>query len=152
MFQNRKHDRIKVALNELRRGEGLSQSREDYVKFIYEHSTNGGAASNKMIAQGLQVAPPSVSEMIHKLANEGLVSYRPYYGANLTEAGESMAKDLLRKHEIWEYFLEHKLDYTKEEVHELAEILEHSTPLDLADRLAKFIEYPIDQEFHSKGS
>lgn len=141
MFHNKKRDRIKVALNELRRGEGLSQSREDYVKFIYEHS-EGDAVSNKMIAQGLQVAPPSVSEMIHKLANEGLVSYRPYYGANLTEAGERMAEDLIRKHEIWEYFLEHKLNYSKEEVHDLAEILEHSTPLDLADRLADFIEYP----------
>lgn len=128
-------------MNELRRGEGLSQSREDYVKFIYEHS-EGDAVSNKMIAQGLQVAPPSVSEMIHKLANEGLVSYRPYYGANLTEAGERMAEELIRKHEIWEYFLEHKLNYSKEEVHDLAEILEHSTPLDLADRLADFIEYP----------
>lgn len=141
MFHNKKRDRIKVALNELRRGEGLSQSREDYVKFIYEHS-EGDAVSNKMIAQGLQVAPPSVSEMIHKLANEGLVSYRPYYGANLTEAGERMAEELIRKHEIWEYFLEHKLNYSKEEVHDLAEILEHSTPLDLADRLADFIEYP----------
>lgn len=128
-------------MNESRRGEGLSQSREDYVKFIYEHSS-GDSVSNKMIARGLQVAPPSVSEMIHKLANEGLVNYRPYYGAKLTEAGENMARELIRKHEIWEYFLEHKLNYTKEEVHDLAEILEHSTPLDLADRLAEFIEYP----------
>lgn len=133
---------MKVALNELRRGEGLSQSREDYVKFIYEHS-GGNAVSNKIIAQGLHVAPPSVSEMIHKLANEGLVSYRPYYGANLTDDGVSMAKELIRKHEIWEYFLEHKLNYTKDEVHDLAEILEHSTPLDLADRLADFIDYPV---------
>ena len=141
MFHNKKHDRIKVALNELRRGEGVSQSREDYVKFIYEHS-KGLSISNKIIAQGLKVAPPSVSEMIHKLANEGLVNYRPYYGADLTQAGEVMARDLIRKHEIWEYFLEHKLNYTKTEVHDLAEILEHSTPLDLADRLAEFIEYP----------
>ncbi len=111
------------------------------MKFIFEHA-QGQSVSNKMIAQGLQVAPPSVSEMIHKLAQEGLVTYRPYYGAVLTVSGEAMAKELIRKHEIWEHFLEHKLHYTKEEVHDLAEILEHSTPLDLADRLAEFIEYP----------
>ena len=119
----------------------MSQSREDYVKFIYEHG-EGLAVSNKTIAQGLNVAPPSVSEMIHKLAKEGLVDYRPYHGGSLTPTGVQMAEDLIRKHEIWEYFLEHKLNYTKDEVHELAEILEHSTPLDLADRLATFIEYP----------
>lgn len=119
----------------------MSQSREDYVKFIYEHTGNH-PVSNKIIAQGLSVAPPSVSEMIHKLANEGLVNYRPYYGAHLTDTGERMAKELIRKHEIWEYFLEHKLNYTKQEVHELAEVLEHATPLDLADRLADFIKYP----------
>lgn len=124
-------------------GKIMSQSREDYVKFIYEHG-NGHTVSNKMIAQGLGVAPPSVSEMIHKLADEGLVAYRPYYGGVLTESGRQMAEDLIRKHEIWEYFLEHKLNYNKQEVHELAELLEHTTPLDLADRLAEYIEYPFD--------
>ncbi|UUX34489.1 metal-dependent transcriptional regulator [Fundicoccus culcitae] len=118
----------------------MSQSREDYVKFIYEHG-KGEYVSNKEIAKGLGVAPPSVSEMISKLSVEGLVEYKPYHGGVLTESGERMAVDLIRKHEIWEYFLETKLQYSKDEVHELAEILEHATPLDLADRLARFIDY-----------
>lgn len=122
-------------------GDEVSQSREDYIKFIYEAS-KGDLVSNKEIASGLCVAPPSVSEMIHKLATEGLVEYHPYQGGRLTEEGTKMAQELIRKHEIWEYFLEHKLHYTSQEVHELAEILEHATPTDLANRLARYIDYP----------
>lgn len=119
----------------------MSQSREDYIKFIYENG-NGEVMSNKQIATGLQVAPPSVSEMMAKLHQDGLVDYRPYRGSILTRKGQDMARDLIRKHEIWEYFLEHKLNYTREEVHELAEILEHAIPTEFADRLAHYIQYP----------
>lgn len=118
----------------------MSESREDYIKFIHENS-DGQFVSNKMIAQGLEVAPPSVSEMIYKLAGDGLVEYEPYRGCLLTDRGKQMAVDLVRKHLIWEYFLEHSLGYTKEEVHELAEGLEHVTPTHLADRLSKYINY-----------
>ncbi|MGX7099689.1 metal-dependent transcriptional regulator [Globicatella sanguinis] len=119
----------------------MSQSREDYVKFIYENGSSQ-LVSNKMIAKGLKVSAPSVSEMIVKLAAEGLLEYQPYQGAELTSKGIEMARNLIRKHEIWEYFLERELGYTKEEVHDLAEVLEHSTPNELADRLAKYIQYP----------
>ena len=60
----------------------------------------------------------------------------------LTPQGQKLAIELVRKHEIWEYFLEHKLGYTKTEVHELAELLEHATSTDLANRLAAYIQYP----------
>lgn len=119
----------------------MSQSKEDYVKFIYE-AGQGQTVSNKEIAAGLNIAPPSVSEMISKLSAEGLVEYKPYHGGKLTEKGLAMAKEIIRKHEIWEYFLEHKLHYNTIEVHELAEVLEHVTPVDLADRLADYISYP----------
>ncbi|WP_124057698.1 metal-dependent transcriptional regulator [Vaginisenegalia massiliensis] len=119
----------------------MSQSREDYVKFIYETGLEETVA-NKVIANGLKVAPPSVSEMLSKLALEQLVEYKPYHGAKLTDKGLIMAKDLLRRHEIWEYFLEKKLGYQADQVHELAEVLEHSTPSELADRIATYIEYP----------
>ena len=118
-----------------------SQSREDYIKFIHE-AGQGEHVPNKVIAQGLGVAPPSVSEMITKLSQEGLVDYRPYFGVVLTQLGLEMAQELVRKHEIWEYFLEHKLNYSKSEVHDLAELLEHATPTDLANRLADYIDYP----------
>lgn len=119
----------------------MSQSREDYIKFIYEQQESQ-AVSNKQIAKGLGIAPPSVSEMIHKLGSEDLVNYIPYKGATLTEKGRQMAKDLIRKHEIWEYFLAQKLGYNQQQVHDIAEILEHVTPIDLANRLAKFIDFP----------
>lgn len=127
----------------------MSQSREDYVKFIYEYG-DGEPVPNKAIAAGLGVSPPSVSEMIHKLANEALVSYRPYHGGTLTPAGIEMAEELIRKHEIWEFFLEHKLNYNKQEVHELAELLEHTTPIDLANRLARYIDYPENLDLNKE--
>lgn len=120
----------------------MSQSREDYIKYIYEHSQNDQLVSNKMIAQGLKISAPSVSEMIAKLAAENLVAYTPYQGMELTDSGRQMAQDLIRKHEIWEYFLAKELNYNQVEVHELAEVLEHATPDDLADRLAVYINYP----------
>lgn len=122
----------------------MSQSREDYVKFMFEH---GGeeAITNKMIADGLNVSPASVSEMMQKLAREGLVKTQRYRGSELTESGYQMAQELVRIHEIWEYFLEQKLGYSKEEVHNFAEVLEHATPIELADRLARFIEFPENQ-------
>ena len=79
-----------------------SQSQEDYLKFIHE-AGHGQYVSNKEIATGLNVAPPSVSEMITKLAQEGLVAYKPYSGAMLTPQGKKLAIELVRKHEIWEY-------------------------------------------------
>lgn len=119
----------------------MSQSKEDYLKFIYEHSQDS-LLLNKEIAAGLGIAPPSVSEMMAKLTAEGLVEYKAYHGGKLTPLGEAHARDILRKHEIWEYFLAHKLGYGPREVHELAEVLEHVTPADLADRLAQYINFP----------
>lgn len=119
----------------------MSQSREDYVKFMYEQAGDE-SISNKTIADGLEVSPASVSEMINKLAKEGLVINERYRGSALTPKGHQMAQEMVRKHEIWEYFLQNRLGYTKEEVHEFAEVLEHVTPKDLADRLAIYIEYP----------
>lgn len=126
-------------------GECMSQSREDYIKYIFENGQND-LVSNKNIANGLSVSAPSVSEMIGKLAQEGLVKYEPYQGASLTEKGITMARELIRKHEIWEYFLEKELGYSKEEVHEIAEVLEHSTPTELANRLANYIDYPDSED------
>lgn len=119
----------------------MSQSKEDYVKFIFE-TGQGSTVSNKEIAKGLNIAPPSVSEMITKLSAEGFVEYKPYHGGRLTPLGVELARKIIRKHEIWEFFLQQKLHYNKEEVHNLAEVLEHVTPDDLADRLAKYINYP----------
>lgn len=118
----------------------MSQSREDYIKFIYEKGKDL-PVSNKEIAQGLNVSPPSVSEMVSKLAKEGLLIHTPYQGGRLTPEGKAMALDIIRKHEIWEHFLVKKLAYPQDQVHDLAEILEHATPTHLAERLARFIDF-----------
>lgn len=123
----------------------MSQSREDYIKYIYKYiyeKEQAPLVSNKMIADALGISAPSVSEMVGKLAQEELVIYTRYQGVALTDSGVEMAKNLLRKHRIWEYFLEKELGYTKDEVHDMAEILEHSTPTELANRLAVYIDYP----------
>lgn len=122
----------------------MSQSREDYIKFIYEARTEEPLA-NKIISQGLGVSPASVTEMIDRLAQEDLVERIPYHGVLLTPQGEEMGRDLVRKHEIWEFFLESRLGYTAEEVHVMAELLEHVTTTDLSDRLAKYIDFPEDK-------
>ena len=121
----------------------MSQSREDYLKFILEQGPLE-TVPNKVIAMGLGIAPPSVSEMMGKLSQEGLVEYIPYRGAKLTEMGLIQAENLIRKHEIWEYFLSERLGYSEKKVHDLAELLEHVTPDDLADRLADYISFPED--------
>lgn len=135
------HDKIIIVYFAGLGGVVVSQSKEDYLKFIYEHSQDS-LLSNKEIAAGLGIAPPSVSEMMAKLTAEGLVEYKPYHGGKLTQVGAERARDILRKHEIWEYFLQHKLGYSASQVHDLAEVLEHVTPADLADRLAQFIDFP----------
>lgn len=119
----------------------MSQSREDYIKFIHECG-NGDFVSNKEIAEGLAVSRPSVSEMLVKLAGEDLVVYKPYQGVKLTPTGTMQALDLIRKHEIWEYFLQKMLHYERNEVHAIAELLEHSTDMELANRLAQLIKFP----------
>lgn len=91
----------------------MSQSREDYVKFMYEQAGDE-SISNKTIAEGLEVSPASVSEMINKLAKEGLVINERYRGSALTPKGHQMAQEMVRKHEIWEYFLQNRLGYTKQ--------------------------------------
>lgn len=120
----------------------MSQSQDDYLKFVYENLPQEGYVSNKMLAQGLDIAPASVSEMVKRLDEAGLLLYQPYYGVQLTPKGLERAQALVRKHEIWEYFLESKLGYEKEEVHDLAEVLEHWTTPELAERLAKYIDFP----------
>ncbi len=125
----------------MRGGNQVSQSQEDYIKFIYENN-DGDFVDNKRISQGLNLAPPSVSEMMHRLQTQDLVDYVPYRGVKLTAKGTKLAEELIRKHLIWEYFLSQKLKYTDEEVHVLAEVLEHVTPIDLANRLADYIDFP----------
>ena len=121
----------------------LSNSEENHLKAIYsltENSTKG--ASTNAIAKRLTTKASSVTDMIKKLADKGLVMYKPYYGASLTGTGLSAALKVVRKHRLWETFLFKKLHFESDEVHEIAEQLEHIRSPKLTERLDEFLDFP----------
>ena len=120
----------------------MTPNKEDYVKAIYTLGGTEELISNKQIAEALQVSPASVTEMLGKLKNEGLIHYEAYKGSRLTAQGTQVAMSLVRGHRLWEVFLIDHLNYSWSEAHEDAELLEHITPLRLVSRLDTFLNYP----------
>lgn len=116
--------------------------KEDYLKIIFELGGSHKKVSNKEISLGLGIAAGSVTEMISKLADEGLVVHEPYAGISLTAKGQKYAAELVRKHRLWETFLVDKLNYNFADVHPEAEVLEHQTSDRLASALDKFLGHP----------
>ncbi len=121
----------------------LYQAEENYIKIIYKIETQSGSeASTNTIAEAAQTKAASVSDMLRKLAQKGLINYVKYQGVTLTEEGKRQALSIIRKHRLWEVFLVNKLGYKWDEIHELAEQLEHIQSNDLIERLDAFLEYP----------
>ena len=120
----------------------MTPNREDYLKLILELGGDENSVSNKQIVSGLGVSAASVSEMISKLVKEGLVQHSPYKGAQLTEDGLKKASALIRKHRLWEVFLVEHLNFTWNEVHDDAEVLEHVTSSHLAKQLEEYLNHP----------
>ncbi len=119
-----------------------SSAVEDYLKTIYHLSRNTEAAGTTSIAERLNVAAGSVTGMLKRLAERGLVEHVPYYGARLTAEGEGEAVRLIRRHRVLELFLVQLLGYTWDRVHEEAERLEHAVTDELIDRLAAVLGEP----------
>lgn len=120
-----------------------SKSEEDYLKAIYSLSVSfDGVVSTNAIADSLDTKASSVTDMIKKLANKKLVNYKKYHGVSLTEDGRKAAVHIIRKHRLWEVFLVEKLKFSWDEVHDIAEQLEHIRSLDLVERLDKFLDFP----------
>ncbi|RKN82571.1 metal-dependent transcriptional regulator [Ulvibacterium marinum] len=121
----------------------MTLSEEDYIKAIY-HLGKGErtSVSTNAIAEQMETKPSSVTDMIKKLSEKGLVNYKKYKGVSLTEFGTKTALTLVRKHRLWEVFLVEKLDFSWDEVHEVAEQLEHVKSEKLVDRLDKHLGYP----------
>ena len=115
---------------------------EDYLKAIYQLSEAGGAVSTSAIAERLGIAAGSVTGMIKRLAEAGLVEHTPYYGARLTEEGVGNAIRTIRRHRVLERFLVDVLGYTWDRVHEEAERLEHAVTDELIDRMASVLGEP----------
>jgi DtxR family Mn-dependent transcriptional regulator len=116
---------------------------EDYLKAIYSIELAGGAAATNDIAQRLSIAPASVSGMVRRLADQGLLSYEKYRGVQLTAAGRQAALRTIRRHRVIEAYLVRALGYSWEEVHEEAERLEHAASEALIDRMAAAIGEPL---------
>jgi DtxR family transcriptional regulator, Mn-dependent transcriptional regulator len=115
---------------------------EDYLKAIYELERATGTASTNEIARRLEIAPPSVSWMVRRLAEQGLLEYERYRGVRLTESGQRAALRILRRHRIIETFLVRVLDYPWDLVHAEAERLEHAASDALVDRMAAVLDDP----------
>jgi len=120
-----------------------SYTEENYIKAIYKLSASGLQEVNtNAIAEALDTKAASVTDMLRKLSGKGIVNYVKYKGVSLTEAGERVALQIIRKHRLWETFLVEKLRFNWDEVHEVAEELEHISSTLLTKRLDEFLGYP----------
>ncbi len=123
----------------------LSITEENYIKHILsldlESSSNLGVGTNEL-ALSLSVKPSSVNVMLKKLREKALIEYEKYGKIQLTEKGRLFGMTIIRKHRLWETFLYQKLDFTWDEVHEVAEQLEHIQSVKLVEKLDKFLGFP----------
>lgn len=120
----------------------LSRSVEDYLKAIYSLVERGEPASTSSIAALLDVQPASVSGMVKRLAETGLVKHVPYKGVRLTGKGSREALRIVRRHRVLESYLAARLGYSWDDIHEEAERLEHAASDKLIDRMAEALQDP----------
>lgn len=123
----------------------VSQTEENYLKALF-HLTNEiqdkTEAGTNELADALDVTPATTNNMLKKLKEKKLVAYEKYGKITLTKEGRSLAVEIVRKHRLWETFLYEKLNFTWDEVHEVAEQLEHIKSAKLVEQLEKFLDYP----------
>ncbi|MGV3547784.1 MAG: metal-dependent transcriptional regulator [Pedobacter sp.] len=119
-----------------------SYTEENYLKIIYHLSEISNPVLTNAIAERIQTKAASVTDMIKKLSEKELVNYVKYQGVTLTEKGKLTAINIVRKHRLWEVFLVDKLNFKWDEVHEVAEELEHIQSNLLIERLDAFLDFP----------
>ena len=123
----------------------MTFSEENYLKTIYHLTTaSGQEVSTNSIAEMMETKASSVTDMLKKLADKDLVHYKKYQGVSLTEKGNLSAKMIVRKHRLWEVFLVEKLDFSWDEVHDIAEQLEHIKSEKLINKLDDFLGNPTE--------
>lgn len=120
----------------------LSRSEEDYLKAIYGLSESGDPASTTAIATVLEIQPASVTGMIKRMAESGLLEHIPYRGVRLTDRGTREALRVLRRHRILETYLCERLGFSWDDVHAEAERLEHAASDRLVEQMAAALEFP----------
>ncbi len=119
-----------------------TSSEENYLKAIFHLQSADGTVTTNALAESLQTRPASVTDMMKKLNAKKLLHYKPYYGFSLSTEGKKIALHVVRKHRLWEYFLAEKLKFNWNEVHDMAEELEHISNKKLIDKLDEFLGYP----------
>ncbi|MCL6525203.1 MAG: metal-dependent transcriptional regulator [Thermoflavifilum sp.] len=126
----------------------LSIAEENYIKAIYQLESQGQKVSTNAVAHLLRTRPASVTDMANRLQQKKLIHHEKYYGLQLTALGKKQAIHIIRRHRLWECFLVEKLGFRWDEVHPLAEELEHIRDERLIERLAHFLQHP---EFDPHG-
>ena len=119
-----------------------STSEENYIKAIYHLQAGNDTVTTNALAQELLTRPASVTDMMKKLKSKKLLHYQPYQGFKLNTEGKKVALSIIRRHRLWEYFLSEKLKFQWDEVHEVAEELEHVSSKKLIDKLDEYLGYP----------
>ena len=121
----------------------ISHTEENYLKAIFKISERDGKpASTNAISSEMNTSAASVTDMIKRLSDKTLIHYERYRGVTLTKRGEQIATHLIRKHRLWEVFLVDKLHFSWDEVHEIAEQLEHIKSQRLVERLDEYLAFP----------
>ena len=120
----------------------FSVTEENYIKAIYHLQHADGNVSTNEVADMLHTKAASVTDMLKKLKAKKIVNYEKYKGFTLSTIGEKIALTIVRKHRLWEYFLVEKLQFGWDEVHEVAEELEHISSRKLVEKLDAFLQYP----------
>ncbi len=117
-------------------------SKEDYLSVIYKNQDENNQVKQNLIAAKLEVTGAAVSDMLKKLAKDGLINYEKYREISLTENGKSYARNMVRRHRIWEVFLNQIIGMPWEKVHDEAHRLEHSSSDELINRMEEMLEFP----------
>lgn len=120
----------------------MNIGKEDYLKCIHSITLQNEKVTNVLISKTLQVSKPAVTEMLRKLEYNNLIFKVPTHGYRLTESGLKLVSKIIRKHRILEVFLLNSLNYSIEEIHEEAEILEHCVSDLFIDRIEKLMNFP----------
>lgn len=120
----------------------FTTTEENYIKIIYHLQQTDDNVTTNEVAEAINTKPASVTDMLKKLKEKKILNYEKYQGFRLSKIGEKIALAIIRKHRLWEFFLVNKLQFEWDEVHEVAEELEHITSAKLIDRLDVFLGCP----------
>lgn len=120
----------------------FSIAEENYIKAIWHLQQSDNNVTTNELAAELQTKPASVTDMLKRLKGKKMLHYEPYYGVKLNADGKKLALAIIRKHRLWEFFLVEKLKFNWDEVHAIAEELEHVRSIELIQRLDHFLGNP----------